>query len=185
MVRGVPWLALLVGLVLVLASCGSRDQEPSSTTIGGLVTPGPASSLPEDASPEEVSQAILATIAALGPVLIEAVESEEGREVPEATIEFLFDLEKGLGRQTTRSPGWPTAQSSTVGNRTLHAEDLGESNPKITEVISLTGDQQPLGEGARRAGPGCDETRWDDSGESRVIHVFAAHYVSLRAATWP
>ncbi len=120
--KRLPLLLLLI-VTLGLSACGTAKQS-ASTAEGTTPSPGPVT-LAEDASPEEVRQAILAALESLGPVRVEAtVTADLGKLTNERHAEQLLDPVRGLARETISRQRGSAQQTSVIGNETVRV--MGE-----------------------------------------------------------
>ena len=133
-------LLLIVMLGLSVSACGTAGRSVP-TAQGTTPTTDPVA-LAEDASPEEVRQAILAALRSLGPVRVEAtVTADMGDLTNERRAEQLLDPVRHLARETVSRSRGSAEQVSVIGNETIHVMGEGE-NAQVIRSVQL---QPPTG----------------------------------------
>jgi len=126
-------LLFIALLGLSVSACGTASRSVS-TAQGTTPTTDPVA-LTEDASPEEVRQAILGALESLGPVRVEAtVTADMGDLTDERRAEQLLDPVRHLARETVFRSRGSAEQVSVIGNETIPVMGEGETAQVIRSV---------------------------------------------------
>lgn len=133
-------LLLLVVLGLSVSACGSASRSVSTAQKTTPTTD--AVPLAENASPEEVRQAILGVLESLGPIRVEAIVTADlGDLTNERRAEQLLDPVRHLARETVSRDRGSVERVSVIGNETVHV--MGEGvDAQVVRSVRL---QPPTG----------------------------------------
>jgi hypothetical protein len=140
-VRGRLLLPLLALLLAVVSACGSEDAAQDPGTSSAAQAAKPADSLPADADPAQLRDAIVEALGTLGPVRIQAEVKKDAdglgdERAFERSTDQLIDPDRGLALRTTTAGGQVVETTSTVRNRSLTITYQG-GTAQVAEYIRL------------------------------------------------